>query len=267
MKLDRDLLKNFLNKLFKPIIRFCITHAVSFQDLTNILKESYLREASLELKKNENKLNISRLSVLTGINRKEIKRLLEKEPKGEDQESLIFKVLGKWQASKAYSQGGKPKKLTYKKADSQFSKLVQSVNKDFNPATVLFQLQRLNLVKVDNDLLELLEPEYIPSENVDLQFTILSEDTSDLMSAVSENILDQKEIPNLHRRTMYDNIDPDKVDQVKKWIMLEGLKLHKKAREYISKYDLDINPKDNFKEKGAKIVLGTFSNVELDKED
>lgn len=267
MKLSRDTLNSFLAKLLKPIVRFCIKHAVSYQDLKEILKESYLKEADIELNRTDQKKNISRLSVLTGINRKEVKRLLSIENAKEDEESLIFKVLGKWQSSKIYSQNNKAKKLTCGKIDSEFSKLVESISTDFNPATVLFQLERLDLVKTENSLVELLEPEYIPTENVDLQLTILSKDTSDLMSAVTENVLDQKEIPNLHRRTMYDNIDPNMVDKIKDWIMLEGLELHKKARDYISQYDLDINPKKNFKEKGAKVVLGTFSNVESGKEE
>ena len=267
MKLSKSILNNFLKKLLKPITRFCIANAISFKDLTDLLKESYLKEADLELKSSSNKSNISRLSVLTGINRKEVKRLLNsKNPKDNDQ-SLIFKILGKWHHSKLFSKNGIPKKLTYGKIDSEFSKLVETVNKDFNPATILFQLQRLNLVKSDNNLLEILTPEFIPTENIDLQFSILADDTDDLISAVTENILSQKEIPNLHRRTMYDNVDPEKLDEIKRWIMIEGLEFHKRAREFISQYDLDINPKENFNQKGTKVVVGTFSNVVLKNED
>ena len=75
---------------------------------------------------------------------------------------------------------------------------------------------------------------------------------------VEENVIEKAKPPHLHARTEYDNISPKDLTVIKEWLLKEGAALHKRARTFISNFDLDINP-DKEKKGGSKVVVGTFS--------
>ena len=67
---------NFLKQIFEPICRFALKRGLKFQDLTEILKHSFISSAKEELSSLETEVNTSRLAVVTGLQRKDITRVL-----------------------------------------------------------------------------------------------------------------------------------------------------------------------------------------------
>lgn len=66
--------------------------------------------------------------------------------------------------------------------------------------------------------------------------------------------------------TEYDNVCLDELPKVKEWLLKEGTKFHKKARDFISKYDLDVTPNDK-KIGGGHVFLGAFGRAyDIDEE-
>ena len=92
-------------------------------------------------------------------------------------------------------------------------------------------------------------------------FELLAKDTEDLIGAVEENIFFPDDIPNLHARTEYDNIRQDALQEIKEWLYDEGSAFHKRARHFLSQYDLDIYPDRTYKEGRVKVTLGAFSRL------
>ena len=78
---------------------------------------------------------------------------------------------------------------------------------------------------------------------------------------VEENLLARPAITNLHARTTYDNIRPEGVADLKRWILTEGHKFHLRAREIMSRYDQDVNPDPSFEGRGVKVSLGSYGFV------
>ena len=44
-----------------------------------------------------------------------------------------------------------------------------------------------------------------------------------------------------------------------KWLLKQGTDLHRRAREYLASFDLDLYPDSKAAEGGARVVLGAFS--------
>ena len=71
---DRTFLLNTLRLLVKPIAKFCLRHTLSIQDLIESAKIAFIEVADAEIRKKGDKVNTSRISLVTGLHRKDVIR-------------------------------------------------------------------------------------------------------------------------------------------------------------------------------------------------
>ena len=251
VKLKKSDLIKHLAALLRPAVRLALRHGGSVQELIECLKLVIFEEAKREIKTG---VTASKISLVTGLHRRDVTRLSKNETKFDSSDSVPLKVVGYWQSAR------KSKALSFGKDSSEFNALCRAVSQDVNPASVLAELERVGAVVRDGDKVKLVKESYIPSGDASAGLAVLAADASDLFEAAHENITAPKEVPNLHRRTMYDNVHPAAVPELRRWLMEEGLALHERARKKISRFDQDINP-SNCPEKGVKVVIGTFGKV------
>ena len=253
--------------MLKPVARFCIRHSIKLQDLIECCKIEFVDEAKRELQNSSAKINHSRLSVLTGLHRRDIVRLDRGEVKLERPTGLLTRIIGEWHKHKDFSTAaGAPRVLSVGSDQSDFSKLVRRVSKELNPAAVLFELERVGAVERTGSRVKLQVEAYVPKGDIVAGFKIYSDDSCDLLEAVQENVLSDPEIPNLHSRTVYDRVRTEGLEEIKSWLLKEGHALHEKARALLSKHDQDVSPIPSYKGKFAKIALSSFSKVSLEGE-
>jgi hypothetical protein len=257
------ILLNGLKLLLKPVVRFCLRHSLRIQDFLEVGKIVFAEVANEQLEPSGKKLTDSRLSVMTGLHRRDVVRLRGGEGVLVKAEDVVSRVIGQWQGDKRYLlEDGSPKVLSYGSEQSEFSKLVHFVSNDISASSVLEELVRTSVVKKTEEGLVLLKDFYIPKGNIVGGFKILSDDISDLTQAVEENMLLDLQPPHMHFRTTYDRIDPGAKDEIKKWLLEQGRELHLKARQYLSQFDLDINPHRTTTETPERVVLSSYSLLE-----
>ncbi len=257
-----DLRQGFLDALaivLRPVARFCIRRNLSLRDMTELAKVVFVEVAAEEISKSTEKVNVSRISLCTGMHRQDVKRIFRDGEKKDYSPGYITRVMGQWQQDEAYlNPSGKPRILEYEGENSEFNQLVRKVTGDVHPGTVLFQLERLGAVEKTAKGLKLRGFVYVPKADPIEGFKLFAKDTFHLLSAVDENILGSQKIPNLHIRTEFDNIAKSDLPKIRKWIAKEGSRFHQKIRKFVSKFDLDINKRKNA-EGGGRFVLGSFS--------
>ena len=269
---SREVIFNCLKLLLRPIINFCLKKNLKIQDLVEAAKIAYVDVSAESMEKEGVDINFSRISVMTGMQRREVRRLYTENPIIKKDTNLLHRVLNQWsQDPKFTTKNKKPRVLELEGMTSEFVELVQSVSTDLNPYTVLFELERIGAVEKEGTKVKMVSDVYIP-EGVAEKFELLSTDSNNLICSVNENIFEDINPKNLHVTTFYDNISPDKINEIKNWFLQQGVKFHEEAREYLSKYDLDLNPalkdavtdpKSKINEKeGFKAVVTTFSRIE-----
>lgn len=257
---SRAIILKCLGLCFRPVAAFCLKHSIDFQELLEVIKSTLVEQAAHTLESAGEKINSSRLSIVTGLHRREVQRLYKGEPK-EPHLSHTMRVIGQWQGDSDFTtKTGKPKVLRHDGDDSEFAELVKKVCTDLHPGTVLFELERLGLVKRDGAKLRLLNQAFMPKDDPEEIYKLYATDATHLLHAVDENIFADDPQRNLHIRTEYDNVELKAVPEIRAWLYREGNLLHQKARNYLSKYDLDLNPNPK-KLGGARIVLGSFSRA------
>lgn len=259
--IERKLIICGLRAILTPVARYCIRHALKFQDLLDCAKGVILKVAQEELDRNFQQITHSRLSIMTGLQRRDVLKYASLISQSEGDKSLIAKIIGQWRTQKRYlTKHGAPKVLTLG-FNSEFTELVRSVSHDLTPTTVLFELERVGTVVRTEKGVALKMQNYIPKGNVAAGFNILTADSDDLISAVEENLFDNPKLPNLHLRTEYDRVRADAKDELKLRLLKEGQEFHARMRDLISKFDQDVNREPNYMGDFIRVVLGSFSKV------
>jgi hypothetical protein len=250
-----------LGLILGPIAHFCLSRAIKFQDFSEVAKRAFLGEAKKEMERLNLDPTAVRLSVMTGLQRRDVARLQSSPAEKDEEANAIGRIIGLWSENRRYQNAnGRPRALNIEGKESEFAQLVRSVSKDLNSYAILFELERLGNIARKGNTVHLKRPAYEPRGNLSQSYSILAADTRDLISAVEENIASPSSPINLHARTEYDNVDPKAAPKIRLWFLKRGAKLHAEARKFISKFDKDINP--NCSDGGIKVVLGSFSRVE-----
>ena len=248
-----------LRMLIRPLARFCFKHNIRIQEFEEVAKLSFLDVAQEEIKFKNESISQSRLSVITGLHRRDVNRLYVQEAEPKLSHNLLTRVIGQWRI--AYShKNGHPKRLSLEGRPSEFMDLVWLISKDANPYAVMFELERSGLVRRVEDKVELIARGFVPSKDFEQGFSLLARDSNDLLLAVEENVITGVEPANLHLTTEYDNLSEKDFNSVRKWLLEEGAKIHLKVGAYLAKLDRDSNPNKQKSLSIGKRVRATFSS-------
>lgn len=263
----RSLPSSALRPLLKPLVKLFVRHSRSFQEFAALSKELFIEVAEEEIKKSSDRVNTSRVSVMTGLHRDEVSRLRRTVLTAEDLVNIPARVIGQWEQDRRFhDRAGRPKNLAFQGKESEFWKLVRTVNTHVNPAALLFELERNKIVERIGDRVKLISTIAFATPNFENGLRILARDIDTLIAAVTENLSQGKSV-NLHINTHYDNIYLSDLPRIRQWLMQRGKALHSETREYLSESDGDLSATSSRGEAGAKVVLSTFSFVVASEEN
>ena len=253
-----------LRCLLRPVARFCLRHSIKLQDFIEVLKGVMVEVAQEHLCERDIDVSTSRLSVMTGVHRKDVVRFRSGGVGEKKSGDIIKRIIGQWRGNNAFlNSSGKPKVLSFDSAEGEFADLIHSVSRELNPYTLLFELERTGAVERTKRGVKLRARMHLPKGDLKEGLLLLESDTEDLIASVEENLFGDLEIPNLHVKTEYDNVPKSAELEIRKWFIEEGSAFHQRARSYLSAYDRDINPGSGNAEEAIRVVVGAFSRVDV----
>ncbi|MCB0355102.1 MAG: hypothetical protein KDD64_16335, partial [Bdellovibrionales bacterium] len=188
-----------LEFLIFPLARYCVRHALTLQDFLAVTKICFVKAAEEEIRKSGEKLNTSRICIITGMYRNEVNKILKSETVLAEQPlGPGARVLTQWSKNPDFlTKGGKPRVLSFKGENNEFQQLVHSVSRHLTPGTVLFELERMQLVERTPRGLRMKESIDYVGDNPEKGFELLSNDINSLISAVEENVFDRQKVSNV----------------------------------------------------------------------
>jgi hypothetical protein len=142
----KDHLRHALSLMFKPLVRLLIAQGVTHAEFSETAKEVYV-ETALRHFETDGRVNKSRVAILTGLTRKEVKNVIDRSLASEHKEKTFSRparVLTGWYSDPLF-QGpyGIPLELAYdSKGDDEpsFVELVKQYSGDMAPRQMLNQL-------------------------------------------------------------------------------------------------------------------------------
>lgn len=203
--------------LLRPLVRLLVAHHVTFPVLAGLLKGVYVDVAQRDFAIDQKPQTASRLSLLTGIHRKEIQRLREA---GDDDfappgsVSLGARLVARWTGSREYQDAqGEPLPLPRQAPAGQpsFEALVTSVSKDIRARSVIDEWQRLGVVESDADgRLRLVVAAFVPSRGLEEKAHYFGRNVHDHIAAAGHNLAGEQP-PLMERSVYYDGLSAESV--------------------------------------------------------
>ncbi len=184
---------NVFRKVLRPLIRFALARRVPIQILIDLLKRLYVSTAIGEFGLEGRRLTDSRISVLTGLQRKDIKAIRAstgKDAMGTVSAGHLARLVAHWRGAAGYQDGqGAPLKLPRTGADPSFDTLVRVISHDIHPRTLLDDLLALGLVSVEDDMVVLIADAFLPHSDQDALLAYLAHNLGDHATAAVANVL------------------------------------------------------------------------------
>lgn len=226
-----DFLVKALRQALKPLVRLMLAKGVGYPQLAELMKELFVSVAEREFHIDGKEQTDSRLSLLTGIHRKDIKRLRTLPDDADsvpDTISLGMRLVSAWNEPPFASAPGQPRplaRLARLGGDVSFDHLVASVSKDIRARAVLDEWLRLGIVSIDgDDRVVLSSGAFVPSRGLEEKAYYLGHNLHDHAAAATHNVLGNGE-PWLERSVHYDALPQDVVDRLRRHAAEGGMHL------------------------------------------
>jgi len=227
-----------VRKAMRPIVRLLLKYQVTYPVLMPVIKQLYVEIADQEFPIEGKKQTESRLSLLTGIHRKEIKRLRQLSS-DDDQAptsiSLGGQMVAFWISTPGYQKKGVPlplPKQSTSPSDISFETLVETVgHQDIRPRAVLDEWLRLGVVRLNSDdKVELCQEAFIPTAGQDEKLFYWGRNIADHITTASHN-LDTDNPPLLERSVYYTHLSDSAVDELHEFYREQSMLLLKQVNE------------------------------------
>jgi hypothetical protein len=182
-------------RILKPLIRILLRNGVAYGTFADIARKIYVDCGFDEAKRSDQKQTVSNVSIITGINRKEVKRLKESLVVDTDNSlrkfNRIVRVLAGWQHDEEFlDEDHEVRDLLLDGEIGSFTSLVRKYSGDMPVVAMLNALMDSGNIKViDNGNIQLINPNYLPKSDSDEKLNILGIDTAEFIGTIDHNIV------------------------------------------------------------------------------
>ena len=234
----------------RPIVRRLLACGVPFGLLEARLRELVVEVAEREFALPGRRQTDSRVSLISGINRKEVHRIRARgslPPRlpsfGRNQAAGL---ISRWRADPRATDGaGRPKPIPYKATRGpSFVKLAEQVTVDLPARAILDELVRTGAAVLRGDGWVVLKSDvYVPRAGRGEKLAMLAEDPAELVETMLRNIFEEVSEPLLQRRVSYDNIGAQAVRKLRRRVRSAAEGFLRRIDRLLANHDRDRNPK------------------------
>lgn len=239
-----DALISALRRVLRPLVRLMISKGVTLPTLTTLLKETFVAVAEEDFPVKGKRQTDSRINLLTGVHRKDVKRLRDEKQAEKSMPPAVglgVQIVSRWVSDPSTTDSeGLPIPLPRqgKTADDpSFDGLVESISKDVRPRAVLDEWLRLGVAILnDDDHVVLNRQAFVPEKGFDEKAFYLGRNIHDHLATTTHNLLGDGN-PRLERSVHYGGLRESSVkalaEDAEKVGMEALLTLNRLARERV----------------------------------
>ncbi len=191
-EINRQILSAFLVVL-KPIARILLRFGIGFREFSEVSKMAFVDVASADFGLRGRPTNISRVAVMTGLTRKEVRRIRDKIEYGDTEFAVkatpLWDVLHHWHADPEFTDdAGAPRDLSFSGNNQSFSGLVKKYGGDVPPGAMRTELKRFGAIsELPSGELKVEKRTFAADEDHDSLITSLVHAVYPLLTTVEHN--------------------------------------------------------------------------------
>jgi len=236
-----------LRRVLRPLIRLLLSHGIRFQTFCDLAKSAYIQVAEEEFQLDSKAQTDSRISLLTGVHRRDVKRLRAESQAVSNlplQASLSAQLLALWSGHPEYLD---PQcmplplpRLASKGGEHSFEALVRSVSKDFRARVVLDEWLRQGIVTLDEqDNVHLAADAFVSPHGIDEKTFYFGQNIHDHLAATVQN-LSSTTPPFLERCVYYNKLTAESVKEYERVAKSAGMR----ALHTVNRYAIELQKRD-----------------------
>jgi len=238
--------------VLRPIVRRLFERGVRYGRVEAGLRDLFLQLAEEELEAAGQPATTSAVSLLSGINRKAVRRLRSPEKAAKPRGSASFRrneaasLIGLWLSDRRTTdKRGRAISIPYQaRSGPSFERLAREVTVDVAPGSLLKDLVRAGAVELrDDGRVALLADAYGPSAGAPEKLAMLAEDPAELVETMLYNIFEREDPKRLQRKVFFDNVGADASKAVRREMARAGERFLRDVARRLAKYDRDRNPR------------------------
>ena len=219
-----------LRHVMRPLVRLMLRKGVTYLVFADLLKEVFVDVADREFRLGDKAPTDSRISLLTGVHRKDVRRLRNTgDPTSTTlPENITFgaQLVNAWNSAPFCNDAGLPlplPRLASAGGDRSFDALVAKVSTDIRARVVLDEWLRLGVVRLDEqDHVHLEAQAFVPQKGFDEKAAYLGHNLHDHACAAVHNL--SSEGPAFFERSVhYDALAPMSVEALREAVASEGM--------------------------------------------
>jgi len=260
-----------LRRVLRPLIRLLLSYGIRFQTFCDLAKSIYIQIAEEEFKLDNKAQTDSRISLLTGVHRRDVKRLRSESLAVSIlplQASLSAQLLAIWSGRDEYldSQGAPLPlpRLVSKGGEHSFEALVQSVSKDFRARVVLDEWLRQGIATLDEqDNVHLAADAFASPQGIEEKSFYFGQNIHDHLAATVHN-LSGATPPFLERCVYYNNLTADSVKEYERVARSAGMR----AIHTVNRHAIELQKRDTGKSDAVyRTNFGIYNFTEVGRSD
>ncbi len=212
LSFKEKILAKALTSMLKPLVRLLIHQNITYPGFLNLLKNTYVEVAETSFEIKGKRLTDSRISLLTGVHRGDVKRIRNEQitqpTEKEIKASLSAQIMSVWTGHQAYLNLKEEPKVLYRYAHEghpSFEDLVFSISKDKHPRSILDEWLHQGLIKLEKqdgkETVTLINKGYVPEKDFEEKLFFAGKNIGTHLSVVTHNLEGQS--PPLFDRAVY----------------------------------------------------------------
>ena len=237
-------------RLLRPLVRILLRNGVSYSTFSDFVKWVYVDVAGKEFGIEGRKQSTSRVSVITGLSRKEVMRV-RLLPRPDDRASTekynrAARVIAAWRRDRNFLDAeGKPAPLPMAGPGVSFSELVKRFSGDVPVRATLDELIRVGAVeRLEDGRVSLLTRTYIPESSDADKLHILGTDVAHLITTIDHNLKSDPIGPLFQRKVAYDNLPDEVLPAFRKHSAKRAQAFLESLDRWLAQRDRDVTPTD-----------------------
>jgi len=224
-----------------------LRHAMPFAAFEELAKKVYVEVALSEFAIPGKKPSISRASILTGLTRKDVQRLLDDSAPDSattaEHYNRAARVLTGWIRDPEFVDArGQPRAVEVD-GPLSFTTLVKRHSGDMPVRAVLDELLRVGAIgRREDGQIEPLQRAYVPQQGALEKLNILGADAADLIDTIDHNLQHGATDPRFQRKVMYHSIPNAALPSFRKLSAAQAQSLLESFDEWLAAHDVDDAP-------------------------
>ena len=256
-----------LRLLFRPVARILLKAGVNWKELVEVCKATYVEVATRDFGIRGRPTNVSRVAILTGFSRREVRRLRDlleqEEPEAFDRMNHATRVLTGWFSDQDFlDESGSPRPLEASGCNPSFETLCSRYSGDVPATTMLKELRHVGAVVAEEDGRLLAKTRYFMPVLTDPQQVLRSGDVlEDIGETVAHNLHREDVMPSrFERRATNTQIPEDAIPEFRDFIEQEGQAFLERVDAWLTDHE------DSTGDSGIRLGLGAYWIEERENE-